>query len=71
MNSSVYVVHWSADEEGKEHVILIGVFSVRWKAEAAIERCRQHLTFSLPDGDYSICQYAPDVDHWDEGFVTV
>ena len=52
-----------------ENVKVIGVYSSREAAEAAVERLRLALGFrDYPDG-FSVDEYPLDVDHWAEGFV--
>ena len=67
----VYVLQHEYElENGVENVKLIGVYSTRQNAEAAIERLRAQAGFSsYPDG-FCIDEYSLDRDHWAEGFFT-
>ncbi|MFP5213353.1 MAG: hypothetical protein ACLGPL_08240 [Acidobacteriota bacterium] len=57
--------------ESTEDVKIIGIYSSRTKAEAAIERLRLKPGFSeTPDG-FTIDEYDLDLDHWEEGYVTI
>jgi hypothetical protein len=68
----VYVVqHVHSSEDGTEDTKLIGVYSAREKAQAAIERLSRAPGFSdAPDG-FHIDEYQLDKDQWTEGYVTL
>ncbi|MCA9599083.1 MAG: hypothetical protein KC776_37490 [Myxococcales bacterium] len=70
--TTVFVLHHVAHvDSGAEDEKLIGVYSTRQHAEAAIQRLRSLPGFSdFPDG-FVIDEYALDEDHWTEGFVTL
>ena len=77
---TVFVVQHLRSEEESEDVKLIGVYSSRAEAEAAVDRKRKFPGFSafprivdpLHDEDESgfyIDEYPLDQDQWSEGFV--
>jgi hypothetical protein len=70
--TKVYVLqHVHSLEDGTEDVKLIGVYSSRDNAQAAITRLRQAPGFSdAPDG-FQIDEYQMDKDQWVEGYSTV
>jgi hypothetical protein len=70
--ANVFVVqHVHSQEDGVEDVKLIGVYSSREKADAAVARLSRLPGFSeAPDG-FSVDEYPVDQDHWVEGYVTV
>jgi hypothetical protein len=68
----VYVlqhVHESAD--GAEDVKLIGVYSSRENAQAAVARLRQVPGFSDDPTGFHIDEYSIDRDQWAEGYSTL
>jgi hypothetical protein len=70
--TKVYVlqhVHTLEDEE--EDVKLIGVYSSRENAQAAIERLSQVPGFSDALGGFHIDEYQLDKDQWVEGYSTL
>ena len=68
---TVFVVQHSYDLNGADETKLIGVYSSREQADAAILRAAALPGFSgRPDG-FSCGAYELDVDHWREGFATV
>lgn len=61
-------VHVFDDES--EDVKLVGIYSTKEKAQAALERVANQPGFcDFPDG-FSIGEIVVDQDHWLEGFVT-
>ena len=68
--ASVFVLqHVHSREEGVEDVKLLGVYSSRDKAEAAMARLRRLPGFAdAPDG-FHVDEYRVDQDHWAEGYV--
>jgi hypothetical protein len=70
--ASVYVLqHVHSLEDGVEDVKLIGVYSSREKAQAAVAHLVREPGFSeAPDG-FHIDEYQVDRDQWVEGYVTV
>jgi hypothetical protein len=79
----VYVVlHSYEDERPGEHVKMIGVYSTRNLAEAAVERLRVQPGFKdypllvdptseQSDNGFHIDEYVVDCDYWTEGFVRI
>ena len=69
---SVFVVqHVAHEDEPNEDVKLIGVYSTRSAAEAAINRLVGQPGFSAEPHGFQVDEYRLDEDHWKEGFVTV
>ncbi|WP_439623938.1 DUF7336 domain-containing protein [Gemmata sp.] len=70
--TSVFVVqHVHSTDEDKEDVKLIGVYSSRELAEAAVSRLSLVAGFSdAPDG-FHIDEYPLDRDQWTEGYVSL
>jgi hypothetical protein len=68
---SVYVVqHVAREDEADEDVKLIGVYSSRAEARAAIGRLFNQPGFcEYPEG-FHIDEYPLDKDHWSEGFIS-
>ncbi len=68
----VYVLqHVHSTDDGAEDFKLIGVYSSRENAQAAITRLRQAPGFSdAPDG-FHIDEYQVDKDQWVEGYSTL
>ena len=68
----VYVLqHVHTADDGAEDVKLIGVYSSRENAQAAITRLVQAPGFSdAPDG-FHIDEYQVDKDQWVEGYSTL
>jgi hypothetical protein len=66
----VFVVqHLREDPDGYDNVKLIGIYSTRENAAAAIKRLSNLSGFAeAPDG-FSIDRYEVDKDDWAEGFV--
>jgi hypothetical protein len=63
--------HVHAFDDGEEDEKLIGVYSSREEAEAAIERVKGQPGFvDAPEG-FGIDPYMVNEDHWTEGYVTV
>ena len=71
-NMSVYVLqHVHTFEDGSEDEKLIGVYSSRESAQAAIIRLNQMPGFlEAPEG-FHIDEYQLDKDHWTEGYLTI
>jgi hypothetical protein len=57
--------------EGEEDVKMIGVYSSREQAEAAVERLSIQPGFNDAPEGFEIDPYVLDEDHWTEGYVTV
>ena len=65
---SLHHVHEFGD--GDEDVKLIGIYSSKENAEAAIERVRNQPGFREHPGGFQISRCILDKDYWTEGFVT-
>ena len=60
--------HARPKDDDNEDVKLIGIYSSRQAAEAAIARLRSQPGFADYPDEFSIDPYDLDVDHWTEGF---
>jgi hypothetical protein len=81
--TTVYVLlHSYEDERPGEHVKLLGVYSARNLAEAAVQRLREkpgfkdfpflvYPTSAQSDNGFYIDEYVLDGDHWTDGFERV
>jgi hypothetical protein len=63
--------HVHALDDDDEDVKMIGVYSSREQADAAIERLSIQPGFSDDIGGFAVSPYILDEDHWREGYVTV
>jgi hypothetical protein len=63
--------HVHALDDGEEDKKLIGVYSTREEAEAAIERVKHQVGFVDALEGFGIDPYVVNEDHWTEGYVTV
>lgn len=70
-DETVFVVHHSYEREDVGQTCLIGVYSSRKTAEAAVERLRGQPGFCDYPECFTIQRYALDQDHWTEGFITL
>jgi hypothetical protein len=70
--ASVFVLqHVHARDDGGEDVKILGVYSSREKADAAVARLGRLPGFSeAPDG-FHVDEYRVDQDYWVEGYVVV
>ena len=69
--NEVFVLHHTHEfEDGSESVKLIGVYSTRSSAEAAIRRLASQPGFAALPSGFTIDVYKLDEDNWKEGFVT-
>lgn len=69
---AVFVLHHGhVLEDGEEDVKLIGCYSSRAAADAAIQRLRHKPGFDITPDDFTIDEYVLDQDNWADGFVTV
>ncbi len=69
--ASVFVLqHVHEREGGDEDVKLIGVYSSREKAQAAVARLSRLPGFTDAAKGFHIDEYRVDQDHWVEGYVT-
>ena len=62
--------HVHSLDDGAEDVKLIGVYSSRENAQAAIARLGQVAGFSEAPGGFHIDEYQVDKDQWVEGYST-
>ena len=70
--ASVFVVqHVHESGDGGEDVKLVGVYSSREKAQAAVARLGGVAGFSAAPDGFCIDEYRVDQDHWAEGYVSV
>jgi homoserine kinase type II len=69
--TSVFVLHHvRADDEYADDAKLIGVYSSKESAQAAVERLRLQPGFrDHPDG-FEASEYRLDQDNWEEGFIS-
>ncbi|MEY2465888.1 MAG: hypothetical protein QOD03_409 [Verrucomicrobiota bacterium] len=69
----VFLVHHSYEVEpcGHDETKLIGIYSTRQSAEAAIERLSIQPGFRDKPEYFSIDEYAIDKDNWTEGYITL
>jgi len=63
----LFVLLHSLPETGR--VKVVGIYSSRSLAEAALERTRLLPGFAEEPEGFSIDQYEVDKDHWSRGFV--
>jgi hypothetical protein len=68
---SVFLVQHSREIAGCEDVKLIGAYSSRRDAEAAVSRLAQQSGFREHPTGFHIDEYEIGKDHWVEGFVSV
>jgi homoserine kinase type II len=68
---SVYILHHAYTKNSHDETKLIGVYSSRRKAEAAIRRLRGLSGFRTQPDSFVIDAYGLDKDHWVDGFVSV
>jgi hypothetical protein len=70
MNCVFLLHHVRSDDEYADDAKLIGTYSSREVAAAAIERLRDQPGFRDHRHGWNIQEYKLDHDHWEEGFVT-
>ena len=69
---TVFVLQHSHEfDDGTEDVKMIGVYSSRTRAEAAVARLKTVPGFASSPEGFVIDEYELDVDHWRDGFVTL
>jgi hypothetical protein len=67
---TVFILHHDY-EPGDDHVKLLGAFSTKQSALAAIRKYRELPGFSeYPDG-FTIDEYELDKEEWTEGFISI
>ncbi|HEX6039739.1 DUF7336 domain-containing protein [Longimicrobium sp.] len=68
----VYLVqHARPKDEDNEDIKLIGIYSTRERAEAAVARALLQPGFRDWPDEFHIGSIPLDRDHWTEGFVTI
>jgi hypothetical protein len=68
----VFILHHiHTFDDCEEDVKLIGVYSSKALATAAISRLQNQPGFSNTPEGFVISAYQLDVDHWTEGYVTI
>lgn len=68
----VFILHHiHTFDDGEEDVKLIGVYSSKALAIAAISRLQKQPGFSETPEGFTISGYQLDIDHWIEGYVTI
>jgi hypothetical protein len=68
---SVYILHYAYTKNSLDEAKLIGAYSSRRNAEAAIRRLRGLPGFRTHPDSFVIDAYGLDEDHWVDGFVSV
>lgn len=69
---TVFVLHHShVIDDDEEDDKLIGCYSSKARARAAIDRLLPYPGFSENPEGFNIDEYEIDMDHWTEGFVTL
>jgi len=69
---TIWIVQHSHEMDAdREDVKLIGAYSSRASAEAAVGRLSSRPGFREHAGGFHIGEYELDKDHWTEGFVTL
>ena len=69
--SEVFVLQHEYELDGHDETKLIGVYSSRSAAEAAIKRLSAQPGFSDHTDGFSIDSFPVNQDHWEEGFGTL
>jgi hypothetical protein len=70
--TEVYEVrHRYIDQEDDTHFAIIGVFSTRQLAEAAIARAKDEPIFKDVLGEFVIYPWTIDESEWDTGFFSI
>ena len=68
----VFVVHHEHElAPDRDDVKMIGVYSSKAEAEAAVARLSAQPGFRETTSGFSIDRYRLDEDHWVEGFITM
>ncbi|NPV90893.1 MAG: hypothetical protein HPY50_08980 [Firmicutes bacterium] len=68
---TVYVLHHSYEVDDNENVKLIGVYSTKDNAEAAVEKLKPLPGFKDYPDCFCIDEYEIDKDHWTEDFISL
>ncbi len=69
--TEVFVLQHEYELDDHDETKLIGVYSSRSEAEAAVKRLSTQPGFSDHADGFSIDTYPLDQDHWQEGFATL
>ena len=69
-NMTFILMHVHELPNGSEDFKIVGVYSTKGHAEAALLRARSRPGFVESQGGFHIAEYSLDKDHWVEGFVT-
>ena len=64
-------IHKDANLPDGEDVKIIGIYSLRTKAEGAVARLSTQPGFREAKEGFQIEEYEIDKDHWTEGFTTI
>ena len=68
----VYLLHFVYEfEDGHEDVILLGVFSSRKKARAALLRLENNFELKFIRNQFVIDENSIDRISWEEGYITI
>ncbi len=67
-NDYVFMLHHTITRGDAEDDKIIGVYSTRAEAEAAIERLKNKPGFRDPRGEFGIGPYKLNRDHFGDGF---
>lgn len=65
----VYLLFHEYEVDGDEDLKVLGVFSSRAAAEAAVDKYRKLDGFSLYPNEFHIDGYELNVEHWTSGFM--
>jgi hypothetical protein len=68
MNTHIYILHHSYEDEDHEDTKLIGVYSSEQKAAETILRLRVMPGFRRYPNAFTVNKFTIDQDHWTEGF---
>jgi hypothetical protein len=68
MNSAFVVFHARVKDLDNEDIKLIGIFSSKQTAEAAVTKAKDLSGFCDHQNGFSISEYTIDEIHWSEGF---
>ncbi len=68
MNSVFIVLHTRIGDNGAEYVKLIGAYSTKEAAEAAVNDLKSKSGFSSSQDGFSVDEYQIDRTQWSEGF---
>lgn len=69
--TKIFVLQHEYELDDHDETKLIGVYSSRSEADAAVRRLRTQPGFSDHPNGFSIDAYSLDQDHWQEGFAAL